>query len=272
MTMNQDERLQGIFRCIVEAYIQTAEPVGSRTVSRMYPQGLSPATIRNVMADLEEMGYIQQPHTSAGRIPTARGYRYYVDRMLPNEAKQGGQIPEAHETLARAHDIEDVAETASHLLAELTQNAGLAFVRNLSRIAYVQDLEGEGTRGRDSARRNPAGDYHRLYVDGARHVFGQPEFSDIARAQALMRALEIKRAIVDFLEKDIDDDATHVYIGEEVSCEGLREVSMIVKRYTLRGRVIGCLGVIGPIRMRYDRAVGVVSQLADEVTEVLNEI
>ena len=246
--MYQDDRLEGIFRCIVDAYIQTAEPVGSRTVSRMYPGALSPASIRNVMADLEEMGYIQQPHTSAGRIPTARGYRYYVDRMIPSEAKRASEIPDAHETLARAQDIEDVAETASHLLAELTQNAGLAFVRNPSRVAY------------------------RLYVDGARHVFGQPEFSDIQRAQALLQALEIKRAIVDFFEKDVQDDATHVYIGEEVTCEGLREVSMIVKRYTLRGRPVGCLAVMGPIRMRYGRTVGIVSRLADDVSEIISEI
>jgi len=111
--MYQDDRLEGVFKCIVEAYIQTAEPVGSRTVSRMYPGGLSPASIRNVMADLEDMGYIQQPHTSAGRIPTALGYRYYVDRMITQEAKRPADLPDAHETLARAQDIEDVAETAS---------------------------------------------------------------------------------------------------------------------------------------------------------------
>lgn len=244
--MYQDDRLDAIFKCIVEAYIQTAEPVGSRTVSRMYAEGLSPASIRNVMADLEEMGYIQQPHTSAGRIPTARGYRYYVDRMIPGDAKRSAEIPDTHEALSRAaSDVEDVAETAAQLLAELTQNAGMAFVRNPSR--------------------------DRLYVDGARHVFGQPEFSDIQRAQALLRALEIKRALMEFLEKDIHDEDTHIYIGEEISCEGLRETSMVVKRYTFHGRPIGCLAVIGPTRMRYDRTVGIVSRLADDVSEFLDE-
>lgn len=269
--MYQDDRLEGVFRCIVEAYIQTAEPVGSRSVSRMYPGGLSPASIRNVMADLEEMGYIQQPHTSAGRIPTARGYRYYVDRMIPGEAKKINDIPEAHETLARAHDIEDIAETASHLLAELTQNAGLAFVKNLSRISYIQDLE-DRSRPAEHGHRGAGSDYQRLYVDGARHVFSQPEFSDTTRAQALLRALEIKRALVDFLQRDINDDATHVYIGEEVTCEGLREVSLVVKQYTLRGRPVGCLAVMGPIRMRYDRTVGIVSRLADDVSDILSDI
>lgn len=268
--MYQDDRLEGIFKCIVEAYIQTAEPVGSRTVSRMYAGALSPASIRNVMADLEEMGYIQQPHTSAGRIPTALGYRFYVDHMLPRQQSQPAEIHDAHEALARARDIEDVAETASQILAELTQNAGLAFVRNLSRLAYIQGLDASDPAS--PPRGGRLGDYHRLYVDGARHVFGQPEFSDIQRAQALLRALEIKRALVDFLEKGIDDDATHVYIGDEVSCEGLREVSLIVKRYTFRGRPVGCLAVMGPIRMRYEHTASVVSRLADEVSEVLDEI
>lgn len=269
--MYHDDRLDGIFKCIVEAYIQSAEPVGSRTVSRMYSAGLSPASIRNVMADLEEMGFIQQPHTSAGRIPTAKGYRYYVDRMISGEAKRPAELPEAQEALARANDIEDVAETAAQLLAELTQNAGLAFVRNLSRLSYIQDREQQGAAPDVTAARR-TGDYHRLYVDGARHVFGQPEFNDIARAQALLRALEIKRALMQFLEKDIHDDATHVYIGEEITCEGLREVSMIVKRYTFHGRPIGCVAVMGPIRMRYDRTVGIVSKMADAVSGILDEI
>ncbi|HAA37638.1 MAG TPA: HrcA family transcriptional regulator, partial [Firmicutes bacterium] len=81
-----NERKQKILHAIVTDYIQTAEPVGSRTISRHYQINLSAATIRNEMADLEELGYVTQPHTSAGRIPTQQGYRFYVDALMDQAA------------------------------------------------------------------------------------------------------------------------------------------------------------------------------------------
>jgi heat-inducible transcriptional repressor len=76
------DRNRRILEAIIEEYIDSAEPVGSRTVARRHPLGLSPASVRNVMADLEEMGYLHSPHTSAGRVPTDKGYRFYVDSLL----------------------------------------------------------------------------------------------------------------------------------------------------------------------------------------------
>ena len=80
--MELDRRKRQVLYAIVHDYIETAEPVGSRTISRRYDLGVSPATIRNEMSDLEDMGYLEQPHTSAGRIPSDRGYRFYVDSLL----------------------------------------------------------------------------------------------------------------------------------------------------------------------------------------------
>ena len=74
-----DERKERILRAIIQDYIKTAEPVGSRTIAKNYDLGISPATVRNEMADLEDLGFLEQPHTSAGRIPSAKGYQYYVD-------------------------------------------------------------------------------------------------------------------------------------------------------------------------------------------------
>jgi len=84
MAAEMAPRAHEILRSVITHYILTGEPVGSKTISRMSGEGLSPATIRNVMADLEEMGYLAQPHTSAGRVPTDKGYRYYVDTILPS--------------------------------------------------------------------------------------------------------------------------------------------------------------------------------------------
>ena len=82
MASKLDERKKQILKVVTDDYIASAEPVGSRTIARRYDLGLSPATIRNEMADLEEGGYLEQPHTSAGRIPSERGYRYYVDALM----------------------------------------------------------------------------------------------------------------------------------------------------------------------------------------------
>ena len=95
-----DDRAKTLLKALVERYIADGQPVGSRTLSRASGLELSPATIRNVMADLEELGLIASPHTSAGRIPTARGYRLFVDTMLTAQPKQ---MPEAHDAAFEAH-------------------------------------------------------------------------------------------------------------------------------------------------------------------------
>ena len=77
-----DERKQRILRAIIEDYVKSAEPVGSRTIAKNYDLGISPATVRNEMSDLEDLGYLEKPHTSAGRIPSSKGYRLYVDSMV----------------------------------------------------------------------------------------------------------------------------------------------------------------------------------------------
>ena len=87
-----DERKQRILRAIVDDYISTAEPIGSRTIAKKYSLGISPATIRNEMADLETLGYIKHLHTSSGRIPSSKGYRFYVDDLLTLEQMSENEI------------------------------------------------------------------------------------------------------------------------------------------------------------------------------------
>jgi heat-inducible transcriptional repressor len=120
-------RSQDIFRKIVERYLETGSPVGSRDLSRMLQTGLSPASVRNVMADLEDLGLIAAPHTSAGRAPTQEGLRFFIDAMLElgavNEAERN-QIAKSIEGQRRGH-VEDVLTEASQLLSGLSQGAGV---------------------------------------------------------------------------------------------------------------------------------------------------
>ncbi len=120
--MAMDERKFRILQAIIDDYILTAVPVGSRTISKKYGMSLSSATIRNEMSDLEELGYLDQPHVSAGRVPSAKAYRLYVDQLL-----QTGRIAQADEELVRAHfagrtrQMEDVIDHAAQVLSSLTK-------------------------------------------------------------------------------------------------------------------------------------------------------
>ena len=121
-----DERTQNILVAVVRNFIQTADPVGSRTISKRFDLGLSPATIRNVMADLEDLGFLEQPHTSAGRVPTDKAYRHYVDHIRNVELPS----PEDADIIARwynplAGDNEEMMTATSRLLSEVTHYAGV---------------------------------------------------------------------------------------------------------------------------------------------------
>ncbi len=124
--MTIDERKKKILWAVIQDYIATAEPVGSRTIARKYNLGISPATIRNEMADLDELGYLEQPYTSAGRIPSEQGYRYYVDHLMQPEApgEEEKQLISANYQ-AKVKSISEVIECTGQLLSQLTNYAAL---------------------------------------------------------------------------------------------------------------------------------------------------
>ncbi|MDD4665079.1 MAG: heat-inducible transcriptional repressor HrcA, partial [Clostridia bacterium] len=141
--MKMDERKQRILQALILDYIATGDPVGSRTIAKKYKLGVSSATIRNEMADLEEMGLIEQPHTSAGRVPSQGGYRYYVDRLmekkpLPDAVK--GYIEEV--LLARINEIEALIQVSSKLLSQLTNYTALVMAPTFgkNKLRYIQLL------------------------------------------------------------------------------------------------------------------------------------
>lgn len=124
--MQMDERKRKILRAIVQDYIATAEPIGSRTIARKFDLGVSSATIRNEMADLEDLGYIEQPYTSAGRIPSDAGYRYYVDCLMdPQELNAEEMEIIERESSKRIHELQEVVAHTSKLLSELTNLTSL---------------------------------------------------------------------------------------------------------------------------------------------------
>src|SRR6186713_487426 len=132
-----DDRAKLLLKALVERYIADGQPVGSRTLSRFSGLDLSPATIRNVMSDLEEMGFISSPHTSAGRIPTPQGYRFFVDTLLVVKELASREM---HQLEGQLHpdDPQRVIQTASQLLSELSRFAGVVMTPRRHELTFRQ--------------------------------------------------------------------------------------------------------------------------------------
>ena len=132
-----DERKQRILQAIIDDYISSAEPVGSRTIARKYDLGVSPATIRNEMADLEMLGYLEQIHTSSGRIPSSKGYRFYVDGLLPQQPLSDNEkvlIDKWYQ--ARVRRIEEVFQETARIISRVTKNVSLVLAPQLTQAAF----------------------------------------------------------------------------------------------------------------------------------------
>jgi len=133
-----NERAQTLFKSLVERYIRDGQPVGSRTLARDSALNLSPATIRNVMADLEEAGLLRSPHTSAGRVPTHQGYRFFVDTLLRTEPPEGAQVAMLKEQLDSARNRGALIESVSSLLSDITHMAGVIMLPRQEQVTLRQ--------------------------------------------------------------------------------------------------------------------------------------
>jgi transcriptional regulator of heat shock response len=236
-------RQQEVLSLIVRHYVETAEPVGSRFIARKLE--LSSATIRNVMADLEDLGLIVQPHTSAGRIPSDRGYRYYIDSLMHVRHINADSVKSLKDQYRQAvRSLEDVLESASHLVSNMTNQVGVTLFSQ----------------------------HDKLYLDGASHIIEQPEFQDLKKLYALMRCLEQKRDLLDLLKLDFQTEGLTVHIGKENTSNSLSECSVVTKGYKVKGKVSGRLGVIGPKRMIYEKVIPTVECLADTLTNIFEEM
>jgi heat-inducible transcriptional repressor len=120
------EREREILTAIVETFIATGEPVGSRTLARANREGLSPATIRNVMSDLADSGYLEQPHTSAGRVPSTDAYRYYVEQLTGKARLSNDDENIIQESFHGVSDVQEFMERTSHVLSLISRNVGVA--------------------------------------------------------------------------------------------------------------------------------------------------
>ena len=216
------ERTQRLLRAIITEYIQNPHPIGSHVIVEKYLKDVSSATIRNDMARLEEQGFIEQPHTSAGRVPTIKAYEYYVANFLSRPGLDKAEQQKLRRVLAQHHG------EAAQLIRELAK--AVADVRLAA--VFV------GFSPRDA------------YYTGLSNLFRQPEFSEIDLVQNFSE-------IVDHLDEVMEDlfprvtDRVEILLGKHnpfgTTCGAL------VTKYTLGKNQNGMFGILGPIRMPYDR-------------------
>lgn len=233
------ERQAAILAAIIEQYAEVAVPVGSVTLAKLF--GVSSATIRSEMARLEEMGFIMQPHTSAGRIPTDKGYRFYVNGIT--EA-QTGELPALDRSVraieARVAGHSDRADrairSAVDSLVELTQNLGLATI----------------------------GD--QLYMSGIGNLFSQPEFTQGNHAQAVARLLD---NLEPWLREAAPNEPLNVYIGSENPVGKTSGASLIISRFRSPYSDRSYIGVLGPTRQSYGKVMRLVRHAGAMLEEVL---
>ncbi|MEI8345001.1 MAG: hypothetical protein WCG06_02905 [Candidatus Omnitrophota bacterium] len=250
---------------IVTSYIESAEPVGSRVLSRQDAVGLSAASIRNVMADLEEAGLIRQPHTSAGRVPTDRGYRYWVDTLMSPEQLTEDEKSWVITELSKARSVESLAGKVSKIVSELTGNAGVFYVKNLKRVSFINHLLEELIQNKmlEEFFEEDA----ELFVDGAMRIFDEPEFQDVRRMRGLMQAFDEKECFYRIFVRDLEEHRVQIHIGSENEDGELENVSVVTRDCNLDDSVLGGVAAVGPTRMRYPKVVATVDFVSQNLSE-----
>jgi len=340
--LDLDPREAEILKSVVRSHVLSGQPVGSRALSRGTGLDLSPATIRNTMADLEARGLLTHPHTSAGRVPTDMAYRLYVDRFLqpPRMAVQQRQAIDS--ALVRSQwEIPELLAEASRQLSRFSRHVGVVtgpemrtivvehveFVRldprrvvavlvgrsgivhnrilecdepdqrELDRIgrylsdqfqgktlleirqALLERLAADSAaydrlvgRSLELGRRAIEGQAQAadVFVEGASNLLELPEFADLERMRGLIRTLEEKNQLVDLLSRVLDGGGPQVVIGRENPVADLADCSVVASTYRAGDQVVGTVGIVGPRRMEYARAIALVEHLAEVLTRLLS--
>jgi heat-inducible transcriptional repressor len=331
-------RQQLILGLVIREHVSTAQPVGSKTIQR-YGLGVSSATIRSEMAVLENLGHLAQPHTSAGRVPTERGYRYFVERLM-----RESHLPVTEQRTIRHQfhqvgvDLEQWMRLAASVLARTAQTAALVTtprtdqcrLKHLELIsirdmlamlivvleggivkqqvltldeALTQDtlaqianrlndmcVGGSAQRVRNCAtlvgafeqqilhvvldvmkRVDDQAGMH-LYRDGLLNILHQPEFTVPESARNVVHLFEDRTLLEDLLTEMLEVGGVQVVIGGEGRWTELRECSLVVSPYGVSGEATGALGVMGPMRMPYSRAISTVRYVAGLLSDLFREL
>lgn len=342
--LDLNDRTQHLLKILVERYIRDGHPVGSRTLAQAAGLDLSPATIRNVMADLEELGYLHSPHTSAGRIPTTRGYRLFIDALLHLRPLDNQEVELIRQRIDQpVQNSTELVRLVCNLLSGVTHLAGIVMLprhkvitlRHVeflplsdNRVLVVLVLNTYEVQNRIIQTRRI---YNALELQQAAHYLNQQftgkniqevrkelylqathnsldnnlkqtvidmaeqtfdlnqlgeedyivaghtylmqcaDLSDLEKLRQLFEVFNHKRELLQLFDQCLHANRVKIFIGgEEIGSALFEGCSLVTAPYTVEGKVLGVLGVIGPTRMAYDRVIPVVDVTARLLAATLN--
>ncbi len=334
-----DARARLLLKALVERYIADGQPIGSRTLSKASGLELSPATIRNVMSDLEDLGLIVSPHTSAGRIPTARGYRLFVDTMLTTQPDPLSAAGHFDAPRLAPDQPQKVISNAAHMLSSLSHFVGVVMApRRTSVFRHIEFLrlsekrflviivspdgdvqnrvifteadytqsqlveaanflnshyagmaieevrerlrnEVEALRGEIAALMQAAvlvsseaiESRDEVVISGERNLLAVSDFaSDMGNLRKLFDLFEQKAQLIRLLDVSSRAEGVRIYIGGESQVIPYQELSVVTAPYEVDGKVVGTLGVIGPMRMPYEKMIQIVDITSKLVSTALS--
>lgn len=331
-----------ILEAIIDDYTRSAEPVGSRSVSKREDIQYSPATIRNEMADLEELGYLEKPHSSSGRIPSQKGYRYYVDHILLPESSSNTDILDIKALFTqKIQQVEQVIEQSAQILSNLTSYTSIVLGPevfetklkhvqiiplssatavaiivtetghvekqtitipegiNLSDIEMMVNILNERLQGVSmlELRSNiflevskimkshvnnykdvmtmleqtfQPGKSNKVFFGGKTNILSQPEFHDVQKVKQLLEIFEEKQLIHQIFRSDTS--GITVKIGQENNVQAIEQCSIITATYTVDGKHLGTVGILGPTRMEYRKVIGILDYISKGMTNTLTNL
>ena len=327
-----------ILKSIVGQYIVKGMPVSSQSITTDYELGVSPATIRNEMARLEQEGYIIRPHPSAGSIPSDKGYRYYVETLTDIELPLTEQRLISHLFHQVERELEEWLRLAAALTARFVQNVAVVTVpkpakcrfKHIELVALQNSLalvvlvlhgarvkqqliifdqvitQPELTATANKLNAAYSGltrpqilakatelstteqqvtdcllkimqaedeqEYEEPYLDGLHFMINQPEFALSHRVLALMELIEQRNLLKAIIPPELASRGVQIIIGKENKAEVIRDYSVVIRQYGLPDEAVGTIGIVGPTRMPYARAISTVGYLSSVLSELVAEL
>ncbi len=345
MKADLEARRKRILQIVINTYISSGNPVSSRTICAQYRLGLCPASVRNVMADLEEQGLIMHQHTSAGRIPTDKGYRFYVDKLIAYAGLSSEeQLALSKEYISRQIVFEEVIRKTSKVLSDFTHYAGVVSLPEIKRSKFkkiqfvilgahkicvtlitntgitkssvvyfdfeidkdklkrIENFMNEQlentlltqvkTKLRKMMIEERDSFFHIMkqasdmidmsslmdekmsfYLEGISNILSLPEFENSGSVRSIMKAIDEKMALSALIEEVFDDNAAakvKVFIGKENQEDFMSDCAVVLTGYKVDDQIIGGLGIIGPRRMDYEKAIAAVQYVSGILNDILS--
>jgi len=235
------DRQKNLLKSIIDEYVATAEPVGSETIVSKHSFGVSPATVRNDMVSLTKSGFLKQPHTSAGRVPTPQGLKFYINELMKEQ-----EIPVKDEVQIR-ENLWDHRFQQHRLLKEATRQLS----EKSGTLAIVVTEEGD------------------VFHSGSHMILEMPEFVDMDMTKTVLMLTDHTELLNRAIERAVGNEPVHILLGDDMGSDYLEYCGFVFSPFGAGKRNAGVIGVIGPTRMSYPRVIPTVRYFGDLLTELV---